>query len=444
MAAATAVFGTYELLEDIIARLQPPSIRRAGAVARGWLQLVQRSAPIRQARCIVPTPQHAHAQYDAGIIIAAMLRLRDLRLNPSAQAVFDTYELLEKIITFLPPSDIGNCRRVGPAWNQLVLRSKAIRRLRALRPLTGPLYGTHTPLRLNADIPEYDGRLGIRIHPILSSSPGYRRRNSQLLDVYRSIHAFDLPEAWEGGSLQEAQDAFATWPPLAAMSVVVRSPGSFVRLYQTMTACYVSVIEGIRVKDLVEIRRKVEQTCALGRRSLAQPIAVTIEFASLRPSSNTRHLRSWSDRYLDHGNGRTRSGIARDESWLRSMDSGAEEQYVAHCMKREGWVDGEVGYLLEFYSRVYPGILQHQASDADSQDGMTSSDDSALEADSRDESGDDCSEYQLEDSMYGDSTDEESSDEDYMHDESGDGVEERDLGDYDHDQYRDGLSDDDY
>lgn len=56
---------------------------------------------------------------------AAMQRKRD---DTASSAVLETYELLELIITHLPPSVINAVRRVAKPWDELVQKSRAIRR----------------------------------------------------------------------------------------------------------------------------------------------------------------------------------------------------------------------------------------------------------------------------------------------------------------------------
>lgn len=98
---------------------------------------------------------------------------------PAAQAVFDTYELLESIVVLLPPTDVNNCRRVAKAWDQLVLQSKQILRARALAPVPIP---DHDPpahdlasvdhrvylLSQAPQTPHYDDRLGMYVNPLLT------------------------------------------------------------------------------------------------------------------------------------------------------------------------------------------------------------------------------------------------------------------------------------
>ena len=54
MAAATAVFDTYELLENIISRLPPFDITRALRVAKAWYNVIKDSAVLCSARILIP------------------------------------------------------------------------------------------------------------------------------------------------------------------------------------------------------------------------------------------------------------------------------------------------------------------------------------------------------------------------------------------------------
>ncbi|KAK3048605.1 hypothetical protein LTR09_010100 [Extremus antarcticus] len=53
----------------------------------------------------------------------------------AAETVFNTYELLEHIITFLPPADIGRLsRQVSTVWRD-ISKSLAVRRARVVDPI---------------------------------------------------------------------------------------------------------------------------------------------------------------------------------------------------------------------------------------------------------------------------------------------------------------------
>lgn len=54
MAATQAVLETYELLEKIIVLLPATQIREVKCVSKFWRDLIKRSNPIREARCIRP------------------------------------------------------------------------------------------------------------------------------------------------------------------------------------------------------------------------------------------------------------------------------------------------------------------------------------------------------------------------------------------------------
>ncbi|KAK3054118.1 hypothetical protein LTR09_004896 [Extremus antarcticus] len=52
MAAAQTVFDVYELLENIIIQVPQRDIRKARNVCREWRMLIDRSIPIKKARCL--------------------------------------------------------------------------------------------------------------------------------------------------------------------------------------------------------------------------------------------------------------------------------------------------------------------------------------------------------------------------------------------------------
>ncbi|KAK5126588.1 hypothetical protein LTR85_009522 [Meristemomyces frigidus] len=389
-----------------------------------------------------------------------MLRRKHLRLVPAAQAVFDTYELLEMIIALLPSGDIDSCRGVGTIWKQLVQQSKPIRRSRALSPLRGFYSALNTSSiwfdTSRRDMPTYDGKAGIRVHPVLAGSPGYRQKNEQRTDMFtdttevrRFTYRFDLPESWEGGRLQEALQDFATCPPLQTMAVVVRFYCPNAESFTSTTACFLRIDEGIKIDHLLQVKASLEQTYALSLPASALPIDVFAEFATISPSTNTRHLRSWSEKSLRYGTGKTRQEIAEDDSRLQSTDGTAEDRYIRDCMRKEGWEEEDVGYLFEYFARKNPDMRPIGISNVYSEDEEVSSVDSGSETDSSEASDKDSDERDSKEGFSDDSTDEEgsdeeSSDEEDDYDEHEGDAEEDDLGDYDQNQYRNGLSDDDY
>ena len=57
MAAATAVFNTYELLEKIVVQLSPIEILRLMRVSKTWCSLIKSSAVIQKTTCILEPRQ---------------------------------------------------------------------------------------------------------------------------------------------------------------------------------------------------------------------------------------------------------------------------------------------------------------------------------------------------------------------------------------------------
>ena len=152
----------------------------------------------------------------------------------ATQAVFDTLELLENIITFVPPKKIQTLERVSKYWRQLINTSPRIRRLRCLKPA---FYATDGQ-------PIYYPGPCITIHPSL----GYRFDRTSREAIHRK---FDICER-SAKRLSRLRGDYATFPRCQAM--LIKLDMHFTDLQQD---CVLYVKEEIKIGDLLDVRDKL-------------------------------------------------------------------------------------------------------------------------------------------------------------------------------------------
>jgi len=109
-------------------------------------------------------------------------------------------------------------------------------------------------------------------------------------------------------------------------------------------------------------------------------ISLHTYFVTIDLCTSTRHLRSWSNTVIEYGNGETESEIDRDEIWLSRMDNGAEDRYLEDCLTKEGFVEGDVDYEDEYWSRRMERT-QNEANDGGGKAFRVSSSDSLSDRD---------------------------------------------------------------
>ena len=149
----------------------------------------------------------------------------------ATQAVFDTLELLENIITFVPPKKIQTLERVSKYWRQLINTSPRIRRLRCLKPA---FYATDGQ-------PIYYPGPCIIVHPSL----GYRFDRTSREAIHRK---FDICER-SAKRLGRLRGDYATFPRCQTMLIKLNLYP--LDLHQDCVLC---VKEGIRIGDMLDVR----------------------------------------------------------------------------------------------------------------------------------------------------------------------------------------------
>ncbi len=188
-------------------------------------------------------------------------------LPPAAAAALGTYELLEHILTFLPPRSIETAKRVCKAWKHIIKSSKRVQKAAVLLPMVPSnkfLRFQRERLPGNASLPRYDAprATSIRLHPDLAASrdeSGAARRFSMTEICKQTSSWFGLPPFHRRETLpvkqirkfQSAQDCFATHPPCGVIGMQLRES----LMPKEWTECVVYVPEGVRIRDLVAVAR---------------------------------------------------------------------------------------------------------------------------------------------------------------------------------------------
>lgn len=152
----------------------------------------------------------------------------------AANAVLDTYELLEHIITYLHPFDIARCLRVTKAWYTVVKRSARIRRARVLAPIQ----------KFSHVTPTYNYASGVRFHSSLEEpNTNMRYCCSFSLDFdYQKIRIEKIKKFIHEQELLAVKRHFATRPPCEALNI---------RFDQFDTTVYVK--GGVRIGDILDV-----------------------------------------------------------------------------------------------------------------------------------------------------------------------------------------------
>lgn len=78
----------------------------------------------------------------------------------AVRAVFETYELLDAIIAYLPPAEIGRAKRVAKSWNNIITTSKHIWDARCMKPTV-----KSSERGIRAGVLKYDRDIHFTVHP---------------------------------------------------------------------------------------------------------------------------------------------------------------------------------------------------------------------------------------------------------------------------------------
>ena len=159
----------------------------------------------------------------------------------ATNAVLGTYELLEQIITHLPPAQICFARRVSTSWNDIIQRSELVRRSRCMDPIIHPIDAPEY-------IPQYDPAVRFVYHPFMRAQLDRGRTGYDKVDFCPNGEypgqSFLIRKTFD-------PEQFISNPPCS--TVLFRGP---LELHRAS----LRVPGGIRVKDYLEARESIVDT----------------------------------------------------------------------------------------------------------------------------------------------------------------------------------------
>lgn len=177
----------------------------------------------------------------------------------AADAVFNTYELLEHIITYLRPVDVAKTKRVSKVWAKIIQESRHIHDLRIPTPRRklDELNLNQHFISSKSFACSYDLGCHFKLTPALE---GILSNSYPWSSVYEDSRGRRHYEAWmqlpntTDGLKDEVLDAFVTTPPCQAIHLFLttRHPR-----YQ-IPDCVVYVRDGVRLHDLMAAAEGME------------------------------------------------------------------------------------------------------------------------------------------------------------------------------------------
>ncbi|KAK5126587.1 hypothetical protein LTR85_009521 [Meristemomyces frigidus] len=188
----------------------------------------------------------------------------------AATAVFETYELLESIIAYLPPRRIRMAGNVGRSWHQIVKRSACIRKARCIAPKSpSPLshfvslddYDEDDPN--NIDIPLYDRSFAMALHPLLRFREDLATQHAGWFDLEQRFVAFEIPSTL--GEQEDGSAEYVTKPPcyMVFLKMMNAENDDDGEAFCYGIECVVRVKEGVRLSDIVKVANAMLE---IGRR----------------------------------------------------------------------------------------------------------------------------------------------------------------------------------
>jgi hypothetical protein len=186
----------------------------------------------------------------------------------AAQAVFDTYELLEMCMSYSSSVEMTRAMRVSQACNTIVRRSARLHAIRIPPPLAKSdpsLFIDHLQAGCIDPVADYDIAGGVHftqpfrtyLEHIIMPVPVYRciiRYLPHLVD--RAITITSLRSTV--GPLMRidnAPDTFATTPPVQALAVDLSVP--YPLATERRLGCIVYNRNGIRIRDILESAKRM-------------------------------------------------------------------------------------------------------------------------------------------------------------------------------------------
>ena len=154
----------------------------------------------------------------------------------AAQAVFETCELLENIVIYVPAHQIRSLKVVAKFWSHLIWSSSAIRKAQCLTPGSFWVWsGGHIPIYES----EYEPRM--RVHQGLFA-PYTLVRDQEPWCIKESVRL----SARDAYNLAPYRKEYATLPRCQCLYMELAS--------QTEIQCTVYNKNGIKISDIIETR----------------------------------------------------------------------------------------------------------------------------------------------------------------------------------------------
>ena len=193
----------------------------------------------------------------------------------AADAVLDTYELLEGILICLSPSprDITKAMRVSKTWFTVISKSTALHNARILAPYDKTKPNKYDR-KFNEAFPLYNDRSSIQYRHahILGHNRGWLGKQETeedslfkyVLDIYMANHTVAAPA--------QIEDSYITTPPCQALSI---------RLLNFRNYCTVYNREGLRVRDVLNAAHGLWDTTMRYLEPAGEPFNVYLQFQTV-------------------------------------------------------------------------------------------------------------------------------------------------------------------
>lgn len=161
----------------------------------------------------------------------------------AAQAVLETWELLEMIISYVPVHQIQSLKATSKHWNHLIKNSNPIRRARCVTPVRWSSKG---------DVPTYDSGYTIELHPKIKYMIAARDGNGEGTLCKR----FNV-DRYSAAILKPHRGEYATSPRCWALAMCLDDYAMF---RSQQLPCVLYVKEGIKVGDILDARKALLKT----------------------------------------------------------------------------------------------------------------------------------------------------------------------------------------
>ncbi|KAK3702937.1 hypothetical protein LTR37_014786 [Vermiconidia calcicola] len=169
-------------------------------------------------------------------------------------AVFETYELLEDIISRLPAQDILANKRVSKAWLHIIRNSKKIRIAAVFMPTEHQVLieWPHGPPMFATDVLVCTEGTELKANSVIHEA--YFADHEYYLSFNDSTHVHEIyfqPGVQEWPGLEPFAAEFATYPPCRAITVNMDLPSEAVAVVYRQ--------DGVKIGDLVEVGKVLDR-----------------------------------------------------------------------------------------------------------------------------------------------------------------------------------------